>query len=100
MTRTLAWIAPAFSFALVTSTWSSGARAQGLEPPPPMGQPPGYPGSTAGYSPAPPPPAADESDDSGLGLEWVYLNAEAGASFVDMQSFSASSFGLTKTSSG
>jgi hypothetical protein len=44
-------------------------------------------------------PSSDESEDSGLGLEWVWLNAEAGASFVDLQSFSSSSFGLVKTSS-
>jgi hypothetical protein len=63
---------------------------------------PGYPGQPSyGSQPPPPPPASsDENEDSGLGLEWVYLNAEAGASYVDMQSFSASSFGLVNTSGG
>jgi hypothetical protein len=100
MSRTLAWFVPAFSLALVTS--ASAARAQGLEPPPPMGQPPGYPGyQSYPAQPTPPPPASsDESDDSGLGLEWVYLNAEAGGSFVDMQSFSQSSLGITNKGSG
>jgi hypothetical protein len=44
--------------------------------------------------------AEDESQDSGLGLEWVWANAEIGASYVNMQSFSTSSFGLVKTESG
>jgi hypothetical protein len=96
MTPTLAWLVPALPLAFVAST--SEAHAQGLEPPPPMGQTaPGYPSSGSSASNA---SASDESEDSGLGLEWVYLNAEAGASYVDMQSFSASSFGLVKTSSG
>jgi hypothetical protein len=94
MARTLAWLVPAFPIAVLTS--ASAASAQGLEPPPPMGQSaPGYPGQS------PPPSAApDESEDSGLGLEWVYLNAEVGGSYVNMQSFSQSSFGLVKTESG
>ena len=49
---------------------------------------------------APPQAPSDESKDSGLGLEWVWLNAEVGASYVNMQSFSASNLALTKTESG
>jgi hypothetical protein len=90
---------------LAASTSATTARAQGLEPPPPLAPAaPGYPGYST-YPNQPPPPSTggsspDENEDSGLGLEWVWLNAEAGASYVDMQSFSASSFGLVKTSSG
>jgi hypothetical protein len=53
---------------------------------------------------SPPPPqqqgpsnASDEAQDSGLGLEWVYLNADAGYSYVNMASFSASALGLEQT---
>lgn len=86
-------LAFAFALPLAAVAFASPALAQGLEPPP------GYP---AGYSASssPPPPSSDEKEDSGLGLEWVYLNAEAGVSYVDMQSFSASSLGLVKTSAG
>jgi hypothetical protein len=42
--------------------------------------------------------ASDESQDSGLGLEWVYLNADVGFSYVDMASLSSSSLGLAETS--
>ena len=100
MRRPLAWLLFALAFAFLASP--SVAHAQGLEPPPPLGPTaPGYPGQ---YPPpsAPVPsssPSSDESADSGLGLEWVWLNAEVGGSFVDMQSFSASSMGLVKTSS-
>jgi hypothetical protein len=100
MTRTLAWLVLAVP--LTVFTLAPAARAQGLQPPPPMAPPaPGYPGwPSSGSSLPTSPPPTDESQDSGLGLEWVYLNAEAGASYVDMQSFSASSLALVKTSSG
>jgi hypothetical protein len=68
--------------------------------PPPA---PGYPGQPSYGSPSPspsPPASSDENEDSGLGLEWVWLNAEVGGSYVDMQSFSASSFGLVNSSGG
>jgi hypothetical protein len=69
---------------------------------------PGYPGQAAPAYPGSPTPGMptavpasgtsdDESEDSGLGLEWVWLNAEAGGSFVDMQSLSSSNLGLQKT---
>ena len=54
------------------------------------------------YPPAPTNPAinpAEESKDSGLGLEWVYLNGDIGAGFASMDSFSESTLGLQKTSS-
>jgi hypothetical protein len=73
------------------------AHAQGLEPPPPL---PGYPTQTApttGYQSA---QSDEEKKDSGLGLEWVYLNAEAGVSYVDLKSFNASNLGLNNTSAG
>ena len=98
MKRTLAAVAPAAALALFAGT----AHAQELQPPPPM-QPgaPGYPGSPqpAGSLPSSPGPtnADDESQDSGLGLEWVWLNADIGASYVNMTSFSASSLGLQQT---
>ena len=44
-----------------------------------------------------PPATASDSKDSGLGLEWVYLNADVGGAYVDMQSFSESNFGLVTT---
>jgi hypothetical protein len=86
-----------FALPVAVLTVASLARAQGLEPPPPM--PPAYPQSSpsAGYQSA---PSEDEKQDSGLGLEWVWLNAEAGVSYVNMQSFNASNLGLNSTSAG
>jgi hypothetical protein len=111
MTRTLAWVVSA-SVALFDST----AGAQALQPPPgypgsppppgyPSGQtpPPGYP---PGYGPTdtgtsnPAISTSEERKDSGLGLEWVYLNADIGGGVASMDSFSQSSLGLQKTSSG
>jgi hypothetical protein len=79
------------------------AHAQSLEPPPPL--PPGGSPAPSGYSlpsspPTPTSRSADESQDSGLGLEWVYLNADVGGAYVNMQSFSASNLALTKTEDG
>ncbi|HLK38190.1 MAG TPA: hypothetical protein VKU41_15615 [Polyangiaceae bacterium] len=92
MTRTLAALAPAAVLAFCAGT----ARAQELQPPPPMA--PGSP-QPVGQLPSSPGPtnADDESQDSGLGLEWVWLNADIGASYVNMTSFSASSLGLVQT---
>jgi hypothetical protein len=86
-----------FALPLAVLSVGSLAHAQGLEPPPPI--PPGYPaqGSTAGYQSA---PNEEEKQDSGLGLEWVWLNAEAGISYVNLQSFNASNLGLSSTSAG
>ena len=108
MNRLLACLLPALSLPLFAST----AHAQ--QPPPgyPSSAPPGYPGSAPpGYPTqlAPPAPTSnpalnnggsDESKDSGLGLEWVYLNADAGYSYVNLQSFSEQTLGLATTSSG
>jgi hypothetical protein len=41
-----------------------------------------------------------DDGDSGLGLEWVYLNVDVGGSYVDMQSLSTSNFGLQTTKAG
>jgi hypothetical protein len=82
---------------------ASPASAQSLD------APPGYPGSTpssvasAGTGTAPYNPAinpAEESKDSGLGLEWVYLNGDVGGGFANITSFNESTLGLQKTSSG
>jgi hypothetical protein len=43
---------------------------------------------------------ADDGGDSGLGLEWVYLNVDAGGSYVDLQSLSTSNFSLQTTKAG
>ena len=40
-----------------------------------------------------------EERDTGLGLAWVWINAEAGYSFADLGSFSSDSLGITTTSS-
>jgi hypothetical protein len=106
MTRTIAWtvrVAPALAAALLASA----AQAQ-TEPAPNPAYPPGYPvgpPSGAPGSPAagqPPPvdvPPEDQSQDSGLGLEWVWLNADAGFAYADLGSLSQSSLGLQKTAS-
>jgi hypothetical protein len=43
------------------------------------------------------PPPNDESQDSGLGLEWVWANADIGAAYVNLQSFDATNLALQKT---
>jgi hypothetical protein len=53
-------------------------------------------------TPAPPPtytPSSDQSQDSGLGLEWVYLNADIGGAYTNLQSLSESNLALQQTSS-
>jgi hypothetical protein len=97
------------SFA-ATALFASSASAQQNPPGYPTSSPPGYPGAAPAGYPAqsqPPPPtnpalgnSADESKDSGLGLEWVYLNADIGYSYVNMESFSSQTLGLAKTASG
>jgi hypothetical protein len=90
---------------------SSPARAQALDPPPPLGptqqapQPGPLPASLPNtpimpVSRTPPYRSSDESKDSGLGLEWLWLNAEVGAAYVNMQSFDASNLALQKTETG
>jgi hypothetical protein len=77
--------------AAVITLAAQGASAQDLQPPPPM----------TPYAPPPAamPPSTDESQDSGLGLEWVYLNADAGFGYTNMQSLSASNLAIEKASS-
>lgn len=126
MTRTIASLVPGLPLAPVVLLplvllAAPSASAQGLEPPPPMtpgapGQPappPGYPGYP-GYPGAPGQPGqpgapgepmpnsanTEDDEDSGLGLEWVWLNADAGYAYADLASMSGkSSLGLQKTSS-
>jgi hypothetical protein len=93
--------------ALAVSTVSRDGSAQSADPSPQA--PPGYPSSypaqaepTSGSSSSPPPisePSSDDKKDSGLGLEWVWLNAEVGASYVNMESFDSSNLALQKSSS-
>ncbi len=101
MTRTFASLAAAASLAVLVAPAT--ARAQELEPPPPMQQQPapttpGLPGSEPPNS-APATIDDQESQDSGLGLEWVWLNADAGFGYANMESFSTKSLGMQKTAS-
>jgi hypothetical protein len=82
---------------LAVLTSGSLVHAQGLEPPPPIPGYPAQPPTTTGYQSA---QSDEEKQDSGLGLEWVWLNAEAGISYVNMQSFDSSNLGLKSTSAG
>lgn len=89
MMRTIAAIGPAIGLLL----FSLPASAQNA-------QPEGYPPAPGNPSNQPPPPASsDESQDSGLGLEWVWLNADAGFGYVNMASFSESNLSIQKNSS-
>jgi hypothetical protein len=82
------------------------AFAQDLQPPPPMSAPstPSTPYSPTPYSPgATSGPvygnANDEPKDSGLGLEWVWINADIGVDYTSMDSLSSSNLGIQKASS-
>jgi hypothetical protein len=96
MSRSLVRIAPRLlcSYLLVLP---SIAHPQSLEPPPSL--PPSQPGTGPAY---PPPPSStyEEAEDSGLGLEWVWINADIGGAYVNMQSFSTSNLALNKTETG
>src|ERR1700678_3648496 len=82
-------------FILLTA---SAAFAQDLEPPPPEGAPANGGG---GPEPLPPIQPVEESGDSGLGLEWVYITAGGGGAYTNMASFSASNLQVQQaTSSG
>ncbi len=74
MTRSLVAVASAAVVALAAGR----AGAQDLEPPPPMATSPSAP---TYYNPN----TSDQSQDSGLGLEWVYLNADAGGAYTSRQ---------------
>jgi hypothetical protein len=102
MTRTIAWLVSA-SIPLFAAT----AGAQALQPPAayPGTVPPAYPAGetsvpteTASSNPAI--SNSEENQDSGLGLEWVYLNADVGGGFASMDSFNSTTLGLQKTSAG
>ena len=41
----------------------------------------------------------EEAKDSGLGLEWVYLDGDVGGGYASMDSFNSTTLGLQKTSS-
>jgi hypothetical protein len=89
MTRAAGLCAAVAAAALLAS---GRARAQDLQPPPPMAASPSPP---TYYSPN----ASDQSQDSGLGLEWVYLNADAGFAYTNMQSLSESNLAIQQASS-
>jgi hypothetical protein len=104
MTRSLASTASALSLFVWIALAGAKARAQPLEPPPPMPAPsPVY----TSYTPpptslpnTPPPVSSEERRDSGLGLEWVWINAEVGGGYINMQSLSTSNLALQTTESG
>lgn len=89
MTRALALVT-----AVIASAWTSAAHAQDLAPPPPIS-----PGSQSTADSSGTTNAADESKDSGLGLEWVWLNADIGTAFVNMASFSSSALAIQQSQS-
>src|SRR5580692_9935011 len=63
--------------------------------PPPAEQPPTPAASDTSTSSSEEP----KKEDTGLGLEWVWINADAGYSFADLGSFSSHSLGIATTSS-
>jgi hypothetical protein len=87
MTRSLV----AAASAVIALLASGRASAQGLEPPPPLATSPSAPTYSSN--------ASDESQDSGLGLEWVYLNADVGGAFTNLQSLSDTNLALQQTKS-
>ncbi len=82
-------LAPAV--AAIVASGPGEARAQSLEAPPSF--------STASTAP-PPSNADDERKDSGLGLEWLWLDADVGGSYVGLESFNSSNLSLQNTASG
>ena len=106
MTRTLVACLASTSVLFLATT----AHAQALQPPPGYpssgggsagGGSTGYASGSAGTSTGNPAISnAEESKDSGLGLEWVYFNADIGGGFASMDSFNATTLGLQKTSAG
>jgi len=82
---------------------ASQASAQDLPPPSTDTSPTGTPGTTAPTTSPPPPEGAklanEEKKDSKRGLEWFYLNADAGFSYINMSSLSASTLSVQNTAS-
>jgi hypothetical protein len=88
------------------------AQAQTLEPPPPLGpQAPAYPpptyvpgeptsGPMTGSTASGPRNADDEKKDSGLGLEWVWIDADLGGAYVGLDSINKSNLQIQSTKSG
>jgi hypothetical protein len=75
---------------LLVCAWSSAAFAQS------SGLPSSYSSSDSASGPS---NSADESRDSGLGLEWLWFNADGGYSYASMDSLNSSTFALQNTSS-
>ncbi len=98
------------------------ALAQDPEPPPPTSPAPTEPAAPAPAEPTPPPAApptrqltpsnpsytagettsgpirdTEEKKDSGLGLEWVWIDAGGGFAYANMASFDSSNFALQNT---
>jgi hypothetical protein len=76
------------------------ALAQDLAPPPPMG--PNGPGQPGQQQQAPPGSTEEqlqqaEKEDSGRNFELVYVVADAGGSYISMDSFSSTKLALQKT---
>jgi hypothetical protein len=71
------------------------ALAQDLAPPPPISSEPQSPQQQSTEK------TLDEGEkkDTGRGLEWVWLNAEAGGSYINMAQFNSTTFGVTNTKS-
>lgn len=87
-----------------TLTFVSSARAQDLAPPPPID--PNSPGApnTAGKLNEDGKSTTQQLDDaekkdSGRNFELIYLNGDVGASYISMDSFSASNLAVQKTNS-
>ncbi|MBI5538169.1 MAG: hypothetical protein HY898_35935 [Deltaproteobacteria bacterium] len=76
---------------------TGGFEAGGLAPPTPIGNDPNAPGNR--NSPTETRLRKSESDDSGRGLEWFYVNAEGGLQVLGLQTFSSSglAYGPVKT---
>ncbi len=85
------------SVLLLLLSLARSANAQDLAPP--------ETGAPVDPAATPPPPPEDarlgneEKKDSKRGLEWVYLNADAGFSYISMDSLSNSNLGVTNSSS-
>jgi hypothetical protein len=93
---------------------AAAGTANAQDPATPGAVPPGYPGAAPAGNGAPATGTTDGSgsaaaqadidkakqEDSGLGLEWVYANADIGASYVDMKSFSESQLAVVDSKSG
>jgi hypothetical protein len=71
---------------------STAARAQALDAPPSFATSPTTASGTRN--------ADDERHDSGLGLEWVWLDADVGGSYIGLESFNSNNLSLQNTTFG